>query len=130
MIESIKLMQNELKKEIPNLNKGGCIQFAYYFTNVLKKLNIPYKVYAFNYTKIGRTYNTFEAVDHVVVWLEGIGYLDGHKFISKNPYNYKRHIKLKNLDKLRSSYYCWNSEYNTRFNPKLEEIINKYINDN
>lgn len=130
MKESIELMQIVLKKEIPDLNKGGCIHFAYYFTNVLKKLNIPYKVYGFNTIKIGKTYNTFEAVDHIVVYLDGIGYLDGHKFLSKNPYRYQRHIKLKNLDKLRSSYYNWNYEYDIRLNPKLEKIINKYINDN
>ena len=130
MIESIKLMQIELKKQIPNLNRGGCIQFAYYFTNKLKELKIPYKVYAFNYDKIGKTYDTFEAVDHIVVYLDGIGFVDGHKILHKKNERYKRQIKLKNLDRLRSSEYCWNTEYPTRLNPKLEEIINTYINGN
>ena len=82
LIENIKEMQEKIKNNIPAINCGGCIHFAFYFSEKLKSLNIPYKIYCFNSEPIGRrTYNTFRPVDHVVVYIERIGYIDGKKII-------------------------------------------------
>lgn len=40
----LKPMQQELKEELPNLNRGGCGRFAYLVGKRLKKNNIPFKI--------------------------------------------------------------------------------------
>jgi hypothetical protein len=126
-------MQYELQQKINELNNGGCIHFAYYFSEALKNLKIPHKVYlAHVWRKIGNTYATFHAVSHVVVFIEGIGYIDGHETVDQEDmecsYKYCRQTKL-NLDNLRCNYE-WNSTYRWHNNVKLKKIINTYISDN
>lgn len=126
-------MQQKLRCKVYELNNGGCIHFAYYFSEALKKLNIPYKVYLTHaWGKIGNTYATFRAVSHVMVYVEGIGYIGGHDTIEKEDVkiNYRYCVRTKlNLDNLRNNYE-WNSMYNLQNNIKLEKIINTYISDN
>lgn len=123
----IKSMQRELRQAIPNLNFGGCIHFAYYFTKALKKAGIDYKVYGFHHSPIGKTYETFGSIAHVTVWIENIGFVDGHETDGHYiDYDYKNHIKLKNLNRLRYEYE-WNPSYDLEDNEVLEKIINKYI---
>ena len=124
----IAIIQEKLSQKISTLNNGGCIHFAYYFSLALKRLKIPYKVYlAHSWRPIGNTYATFIAVSHVVVYVEGIGYIDGHNtdFSIKEQYKYCRQTKL-NLDILRSSY-KWNDAYRWKNNKTLEKIINTYL---
>lgn len=47
----LKPMQQELKEELPNLNRGGCGRFAYLVGKRLKKNNIPFKIRLILYTE-------------------------------------------------------------------------------
>lgn len=130
-------MQKELEKTIPYLNHGGCIWFAYYFEKALKRLNIPYKIYAYHHEPIGTTYDSFDGVAHVVVYVENIGLVDGHimwsnlTFYSNGEsikrYSYKSKLRFKNIHKLATGR-GWNRTYRKDiYNSKLETIINTYI---
>lgn len=128
-------MQKELEKKIPYLNHGGCIWFAYYFEKALKRLNIPYKIYAYHHEPIGTTYSSFDGVGHIVTYVDGIGLIDGHEFWSnksidrdyEKQYDYKNELRLKNLYRLATGR-GWNNTYNKdRYNSILETIINTYI---
>lgn len=123
--KKIKALQKEINKKIPDLNSGGCIWFGFYFSKALADIGIPYKVYGFNYEKIGRTYGSFESVNHIMVYIDGIGFIDGYKTVDKYEARVKRHIKL-NVLKLATGYQ-WNTYYDTDYNNDLEEIINTYI---
>lgn len=125
--EVIEKIQEELKHHIPYLNHGGCIHFAYYFSNVLDLLNIDYKIYALNCDTIGRTYNTFAPVNHIVVFIDGIGFVDGHVTEVNPRYKCKCQIKL-NPNVLRKQY-RWNNYYDIEDNKVIKEVLKKYFND-
>lgn len=127
---SILKMQQKLQEEIPDLNRGGCIWFAVYFVDILKQKKIPYKVYSCNdYEGTGRTYKEFNGSSHIVIYIDNLGYFDGHKFINHlNNFRYIKHLKLKNLQRLAEKEGCWNNEYDkSEYNNKLEQIIKNYI---
>lgn len=125
--ETIILMQKELRKKVIDLNSGGCIHFAGYFSKALQRKKIPHKVYCGNYScSIGRTYSTFDSVSHVVVLIEDIGYIDGYSTKNNLDYTYRAQIKLRNFKRLGFDYE-WNNAYDIDQNELVEEIINKYI---
>lgn len=128
LLNQIKLMQSEIIDNIDNLNSGGCIHFAYYCSKRLTQLKIKHKVLfaSFN-SKIKYTYDDFESVSHVMVYIPRVGYFDGYKFEKdvKSNYKYLKFLDL-NLNILRNEY-PWNDFYNTKQNRKLETIINNYI---
>ena len=132
---SIKAMQKELEIKIPYLNHGGCIWFAYYFEKALKRLNIPYKIYAYHHSEIGKTYSDFHGVGHIVTYVNGIGLVDGYAIWSNlsfcdgytnKEFQYRNKLRLKNLYRLATGP-GWNHTYDTEYNSKLETIINTYI---
>lgn len=129
----IESMQEELCDRIYSLNSGGCIHFAHYFSKALKNLGVPYKIYALDRNELYfSSYGNFHSVNHVVVYVEGIGYIDGHETVKdpRESYRYRRHIKLKDTDRLRFDY-DWSPFYSGGYyNPILEKIVNKYISDN
>ncbi len=127
-------IQKELLNKVPDLNWGGCIQFAYYFSNTLNLLNIPHKVLLCNKPCDGipgRSYCKFRAVSHVILYVEGIGYFDGHKIMSKEylreTYSFIRTTKL-DLNLLRTNYE-WNDWYNISDNKIIINTIKKYLDD-
>lgn len=128
LIDEISKLHEILKVEIPTLNNGGCIHFAYYMSKRLKELNVPHSVYLFDYIPVYNTYKHFQSVTHVGVYIPGIEGFDGHKFKPfKKLYDYKRKVTL-NLDRLRNDY-KWCEVYDCNNNQKLEKFINTYIND-
>lgn len=136
--ERVELMQSDIRSTIENVNCGGCIHFAYYFTEALKKIGHPYKVFFCNTrwdNRVGRSYDTFLPVNHVLVYVEKIGFIDGTDTIEAKEYNHKQVIKrvyyyhnvLKlNLNKLRSKY-TWCYLYDKAQNNTLSAIVNNYI---
>ena len=128
--DNLSSMQAELQKFIPNLISGGCIHFAYYFSKALKKLGVPYKVYmASSYRrKFGNSYKSFTPVSHILVFVEDVGFIDGHETLEtlKDWYACHAVLKLQNLNKLRFEYE-WNDYYSLASNNLLEQTINKYI---
>lgn len=129
LVDEISKLQAVLNKEVPDLNCGGCIHFAYYMSKRLKELNIEHSVFLFDYIPVYNSYKHFKTVTHVGVYIPGIEGFDGHKFRPfKKMFDYRRKVTL-NLDKLRNDYE-WNYEYDTSQNQKLEQFINTYINGN
>lgn len=121
-------MQRKLQEEIPDLNMGGCIWFAVYFSDILKQKQISYKVYSCNYYHgTGRTYREFEGSQHIVLYVDNLGYFDGHKFFKCLDYRYVKHLKLKNLRRLAEKEGCWNNWYDIDCNEQLEQIIKSYM---
>lgn len=123
-------MQKKIQKTIPRLNSGGCIYFANYFSKALDRLNIPNQVY-FVYKKgeDSLSLKNFCGVTHVVVYIKGIGFVDGYRTYTDmkqlkeyyfNLFNVKK-VRI-NLDKIVDRKY-WNPKYNTDYNTKLSKII-------
>lgn len=127
--DQIKKLQNDINKNIDYINNGGCIHFSYFFSKRLRELNIKHKVAFHDYDKISLSYNKFNSVFHVTIYIENIGFIDGNVINKKNNYTYIRKISNISLIKLNSfrNDYKWNNTYNTKQNNKLELLINKYI---
>ena len=126
LVDQISKLQEVLADEIPTLNLGGCIHFAYYCSKRLRELNIEHSVFLFDYVPVYNAYKHFKGVTHVALYIPGIEGFDGHKFSPfKRLYDYRRKVTL-NLDRLRNDYE-WNHDYDTRNNQKLEELVNTYI---
>jgi len=136
-VDLIEKMQEDIKKSIKHLNNGGCIHFAYYFCEALKKHNIPYQVFLSSWEPIDITYKYFESTSHVMVYLSDIGYIDGYDlYPTKQSYNvwydderYTRqvYLSIRKLNAFRGRKYCWNPTYPTEQNRKLMTIINRHV---
>lgn len=124
-------LQERINSNISEINFGGCIHFAYYFSKKLNELNIPHKVFFGNYDSIDLRYEYLDSVNHVMIYIEGIGYIDGKKTLTSSPnYRYKRCLKVseKKLNTMRKT--CdWNNWYETSNNTYLSKLINKFIGD-
>jgi len=134
----IAKLQKKLKRKIKYINRGGCIQFAYYFSKTLRELKVEHKVVFIDDEPISLTYNGFIPPTHVLIHIPNIGYIDGHDLYPRfgdirNEYfeeEYQRHvnISLKKLNKFRTSY-SWNRTYDAqKHNKTIEQTINKTFN--
>lgn len=136
LLNVINRIQRELSWNLEELNSGGCIHFAYYFSNALSLLDIPHKIFLCNrkeYGKVYRTYQDFMSVSHVLVYIDGIGFIDGHKCTSlkevKREYAYRISSFKMDLDRLRREYE-WNWMYDPEEgNPMVIDTIKKYLDD-
>lgn len=136
MEELIKLMQEEIHSEIQYLNNGGCAKFAYFLSRNLTKLNIPYQITLCddNEECIDEGFMGDYEVMHVLVYLPGIGHVDGYKTCTKSEL-FERYGEVKTdfYDLSDLEHYAfnrnWNTFYDTYQNELLESIINKYINE-
>jgi hypothetical protein len=129
--EKIELLQKYLNRQMPYLNEGGCVHFAYFFSRRLTELNISYKIILLDYDNIKYKLSNNEGVSHVVVYIQGIGYIDGHetkKQIKRNVYN-KLPYQLSSTNYIRK-HYSWNDTYNVKQNRLLSRMINKIISEN
>lgn len=132
--EIISNMQIDIKKSIKNINYGGCIQFAYYFSKALKKLGIQYRIVFLDYFTIPElTYDNFTPVHHVMVYIPEIGYIDGEETSIKakefsSQFYRSALMSSKKLDYFRTNF-RWSRKYDLTQNSKLEKIISKHINE-
>ena len=123
-------IQRELKDKIHTLNYGGCIHFAYYLSDALNTIGIPHKVYFCDYytENLGNSFKTFDSCYHVVVYVKGIGFIDGHFTKRKSPYPYNRVYKF-DLDRARKIY-SWNRTYSkSNGNLIIKNTLKKYLSD-
>ena len=128
----IKSMQEEIRKNIYSLNCGGCIHFAFYFSKRLEELNIPHKIFLGNKNSTKIDVSNFEPVNHVMVYVHKLGYIDGYKTVRFAKLSFRRHV-LTNINLNRRSirnHPNWNSDYDVSQNRLLNTIIKKHINDN
>lgn len=132
LTKEIKELQKEISEYIANINNGGCIQFAYFFSKKLKELKIPYKICLANDREISFTYNKFNPPEHVLVYIPKIGYVDGKRTFNfkrlKNKYQTFRtkEISLHKIYSFKENY-SWNYAYNKNQNGLLEKLINDII---
>lgn len=113
----------------PELNCGGCVHFAYYLTKKLKELDIKSEVVLCDNYPLGTAdYKHLHPVNHVMVYIEDFGYVDGHNIYSSTRHRYRRKYKfsLKKLDYYRNMN-GWNEDYDTTDNRKIEYFINKHL---
>lgn len=136
MKELIELMQEEIYSEIQYLNNGGCATFAYFLSRNLTKLNIPHQITLCDDSEecIDDGFLGGYEVLHVLVYIPGIGYVDGYKTLTKSElFEGYEEIKTDFYDLFDLEHYAfngnWNVVYDTDQNEILESIINEYINE-
>ena len=131
MKDKINKLQKKISKEIDSINNGGCIHFAYYFSKRLRELGIEHSVAFRHTTQFDLTYARYDPSQHVAIYIEGIGYIDGESTVQDFKEDYyivkvSKSISLKKLNYFRNEYE-WNDWYDTKQNRKVEQLINKYI---
>ena len=131
MKDKINKLQKKISEEIEFINCGGCIHFAYYFSKRLRELGIEHSVAFRDITQFDLTYARYTPSQHVAIYIEGIGYIDGISTVQDFKQNYyivkvTKSISLKKLDYFRNEYE-WNYLYDTEQNHKVGQLINKYI---
>ncbi len=136
MKELIRSMQEEIQSKIEYLNNGGCATFAYFLSKNLTKLNIPHQITLCDYyeNNIDSGFNGDYEVLHVLVYIPGIGHIDGY-------YTYTVYEIVDNYSSIKTDFFnltdledyaflgSWNDIYDTDQNELLESIINEYINE-
>lgn len=131
MKNKINKLQKKISEKIEFINNGGCIHFAYYFSKRLRELGIEHSVAFRHITQFDLTYARYVPSEHVAIYIEGIGYIDGESTVQDFKENYyivkvSKRISLKKLDYFRNGH-GWNDLYNTEQNHKVGQLINKYI---
>ena len=131
MEDKINKLQKEISKEIKFINQGGCIHFAYYFSKRLRELGIKHSIVFQHDTYFTLTYKNYIPSQHVVVYIEGIGYIDGESTMQSfedgmSVVRFSERISLTKLDYFRNKF-KWNFLYDKSQNRKVEKLINKYI---
>lgn len=131
MKDKIDKLQKKISKKISCINQGGCIHFAYYFSKRLRELGIEHSVAFRHTTQFDLTYARYYPSEHVAIYIEGIGYIDGTSTVQDFREDYyivrvSKNISLKKLNYFRNEYE-WNDWYDTEQNRTVEQLINKYI---
>ena len=131
MEDKINKLQKEISKEIKCINQGGCIHFAYYFSKRLRELGIKHSIVFQHDTYFTLTYKNYIPSRHVVVYIEGIGYIDGESTMQSfedgmSVVRFSERISLTKLDYFRNKFE-WNFMYDESQNREVEKLINKYI---
>lgn len=136
MKELIESMQEQIYSSISCLNNGGCATFAYFLSKNLIKLNIPHQITLCDNNEecVNDGFKGFYEVLHVLVYIPGIGHIDGYKTRSKSELlRLYRKVKTNFYDLLDLEQYAfegnWNDIYDTDQNDLLKSIIDEYINE-
>lgn len=128
LFRNICALQEELSRRVGYINSGGCVHFAYFLSERLTELGVEHKIGYHNYNKIDMRYRNMTSINHVTVYIDGIGFVDGDETMNKVYSRYKRVEKtsLKKLNFYRQN--CdWNPCYDTRQNMVVRNLINKHI---
>ena len=129
----ISNIQSSIKNE--RINSGGCIHFAYYLSEELKKHNVDHKIIAVDSDENAVETANWYAFSHVMIWVSNIGYVDAERtyktkkqMMSKWNKRYYFNISDKiDLNEIRNIKYIWNSFYDKRYNSILSQVIkNKF----
>lgn len=139
-LDKIKELHRKLAT-LYNLNNGGCVHFAYFFSKRLRQLKIKHNIVVFDSSerislkrkKLQEWISTKESTklccNHVVVKI-GDFYIDGYYsfiFGERHWFNYNfGSITFKELELIRK-HGSWNSMYKKRQNLFLHNIIKHTI---
>lgn len=114
--KGLEELQQYLIKKVKYLNCGGCIRFAYYFSEYLTYNNIQHKIVFASPKKINFNlkHRNKLMIYHVLVYIPTIGYIDGHDTRSYADLDYyfikQRKLKLEQLAKWMTKK-KWNNDY-------------------
>jgi hypothetical protein len=126
--KQISKLQKDIKNNVNNINRGGCIHFAYFLSKKLTFLKIPHKIVLCCSSPISPRLE--EGVNHVFVSVGNIGFIDGvstYKYIP-DRYYYTKNIKsLQKIDRYRNMSYCWSDLYDVKNNILVEKLIDDNI---
>lgn len=123
-------LQCRISEEIEDLNYGGCIHFAYYLSKKLKSLKIEHKIALLDHSKTYITKNMFNqrGINHVMIFIPEIGFVDGYKtYEGTPPYYYKNYKQLSFA--IRKNRYVWNPTYDITQNPRVRQIIKQVFSN-
>lgn len=131
-------------KNIPYLNHGGCIHFAYFMSKGLSELGVNHKIIGLFNISYGGFNKNFDFVkefiedgcSHLLIYIKGIGYFDGTDFI-KHPSDFDRRYEyfIRELplhldyNDIRKNKRIWNSSYDRTYNKFIERVIKNKVND-
>jgi hypothetical protein len=124
--EKIQTLQYKIRKNIKCLNAGGCGYFAYYFSERLKELNISHSIYFEDYFPIGTTLKEFYTPSHVVIFIKGIGFIDGYKTLDRKRTS-RSYSRIRYQIKKTLTRGDWNNMYDRRQNRSLKKLIYENI---
>lgn len=131
LAEIIKDIQTSL--DIPWINNGGCVHFAYFLSSTLKRYGIKHSVIAINRKYQGITIKDIfnEGCSHLVVYIKEIGYIDAERTEDKLSKFYTFDIISErvtddiDLNELRNTD-VWRELYDKqKYNKVLESTISK-----
>lgn len=131
---SLLSIQSEIKNKIHCINNGGCIHFAYYLSKRLTELRIPHSTYFTDYDPIRISKSHFAPLNHVMIYIKGVGYIDGkvtikkYRDLDRSLYNRLVTLSSNKLNVFRFKN-GWNTAYNVNQNSRLEKIIRKHLTD-
>lgn len=124
--DKIKIIQKEIINNIEDINSGGCIHFAYFFSKKLLELNIDHKI-CFTDDSDDFVNDENFICSHVMIYIPEVGLFDGYGFRQRNNYNYSTLISPNNdfLNNLRKDRQ-WSTVYDRYQNFKLYKIISNF----
>jgi len=127
--EIIKNIQQTL--DVPHINSGGCVHFAYFLSQKLTKFGYAHQIVVINHTWENDPIESlpFDGCSHMVVFIPKIGYIDAeetYQKISDMPYrSVQSGILPKNykLNPVRHNKRIWNNWYNRKYNRLIQKTI-------
>lgn len=127
LTKKIENLQSIINTKIIHLNYGGCIHFAYFLSNALKKININHKIV---FTSSWEDLQVPQDCGHVGVFIPNIGVIDSEEILTMECFNYKyklvKPVGSFNFNHVRHNF-DWNKDYNRKQNRKMNEIIKEHI---
>ena len=128
LLRQLWALEQDITKKVSHINWGGCVHFAYFLSKRLRELGIDHKIGYLHWDKIDMRYKNMSSINHVTVYIDGIGFIDGEEIL-KHPYTTYKKIERTSLKKL--DYYrknCqWNPDYDKRQNMLVKNLIYKHI---
>lgn len=144
MINKLSLIISDIQKEInnPTINCGGCVHFAYFLSEKLKRFGYKHNIVAINTFSYFIDFeeekeyllNYQGGCSHLVIHIPKIGYVDAEVTVKNVKSLYRKDISFHvfmlpesfDLNKLRHKD-LWNDSYNRQYNKELNKIISKHF---
>lgn len=133
LLQVIEEIQQKTNK-IESINYGGCVHFAHFLSQSLKKYGYSHNIVAINTSKsISKQLVEEYGCCHMVVYIRNIGYVDSKNIYKsyKNFFNryycesyisYLKFPKYSCIEELRNKD-IWNTEYDKKNNKRIKQII-------
>lgn len=136
-LEKLTELQQEIKRDYKDINKGGCAFFAKECAKVLKKFNIDFEIVVFDYRKKEELKEVMagndiedSSVEHVALKIND-HIFDGTDKKVDREFNKIKAIKcftisLKDLNFIEKNG-LWNKSFRTSNKPKIRKLIRQKL---